>query len=282
MAKLTKIEYGLPSGNDALTVRLGIEKGIFEEEGIDLSTRIVFGGPELADAFDSGDLPIGGIGSPSGINAMATGKRFKIIGSGCRQRAHMFLGVRKGIENYEALKGKRIGLLSIGSCPSWIVRKILIHQGLDPDTDVTLVPLMEDYPRIVEFLEDGKIDAFLATEPNLSIGEDKGILDIWAAAYEEPYLPDYQWIVRVANTDFIEREPDIVAAVLRGCQRSAHYAIAHADEFATFMAKLYNASEEATRRAVARETPHYQLDCGDYAAAWHSLYLVSRVSLTWY
>ncbi len=46
--------------------------------------RIVFGGPELAGAFDSGDLAIGSIGSPSGLPGMAAGKRFKIIGSGCR------------------------------------------------------------------------------------------------------------------------------------------------------------------------------------------------------
>ena len=51
MTRLRKLEYGLPSGNDALTVRLGIEKGLFEAEGLDLSVRIVFGGPELADAF---------------------------------------------------------------------------------------------------------------------------------------------------------------------------------------------------------------------------------------
>ena len=261
MARLRKIEYGLPSGNDALTVRLGIEKGIFEAEGLDLSVRIVFGGPEGAAAYHSGDLPIGNIGSPSGLNAIAAGGNFRIIASGCRQRAHMFLGVRKGIGGFQELRGKRLGLLSIGSCPSWIARKMLIHEGLDPDKDITFVPLLEDYPRIIEIMADGRIDACLATEPNLSIGEEKGILDIWAAAYDEPYLPHYQWIVRVAHADFIENEPDLVAAVLRGCRRSAHYAARHADEFAAFVARRYGTSERAAQRAVARELPHYQLDC---------------------
>ncbi len=173
----------------------------------------------------------------------------------------MFLGVRKDIGGYGELRGKRIGLLSIGSCPSWIARKILIHEGLDPDTDVTFVPLGEEYPRIIEFMEDGRIDACMATEPNLSIGEDCGILNIWAAAYDAPYLPDFQWIVRVANTDFIERELETVAAVLRGCRRSAHYAARHIDEFVTFVARQYGVGEGPVRRAVAREMPHYQLDC---------------------
>lgn len=261
MAKLKKIAYGLPSGNDALTVRFGIENGIFETEGLDLSAQIVFGGPELAAAYDSGDIPIGGIGSPSGLTAMAAGQRFRIIGSGCRQRAHMYLGVAKGINGYQELRGKRIGLLSVGSCPSWIARKMLISQGLDPDADVTFVPLLKEYPRIVEILEEGRVDAFLATEPNLSIGEERGLLDTWAAAYDAPYYPDYQWIVRVANTEFIEREPETVEAVLRGCRRAAHYAMANKDAFVTFVAGQYNANEQAVRKAMDREMPHYQLDC---------------------
>ena len=265
MAGLRKLEYGVPSGNDALTVRFGIEAGIFEAEGLDLSVRIVFGGPELAEAFSTGDLAIGSIGSPSGLNAMAAGGNFQIIASGCRQRAHMYLGVRKdidgGIGNYQALRGRRLGLLSIGSCPSWIARRMLIHHGLDPDADITSVPLLDDYPRIIDIMEEGGIDACLATEPNLSIGEDRGVLDIWAAAYEDAYLPNYQWIVRVAHAGFIAEEPELVPAVLRGCQRAAHHAAQNIDAFAVFVARLYGTTPAVARRAMVRELAHYQLDC---------------------
>ena len=261
MGQLRKIEYGVPSGNDALTVRFGIAQGIFEDEGLDLSMQIVFGGPELAEAFHTGDLPIGSLGSPSGIPAMSSGKRFRIIASGCRQQAHLYLGVRKGIHGYEQLKGKAIGLLSIGSCPSWIVHKMLSHHGLDANFDVTLAALSDKYPRMIDIMAQGDIDACLVTEPNLSIGEDRNILDVWAAGYEEAYLPNFQWIVRVANCDFIEREPDVVEAVLRGCQRSAHHAADHVDAFCKFVAAYYGTNVQAVRRAMDREMPLYQLDC---------------------
>ncbi|MGI9478137.1 MAG: ABC transporter substrate-binding protein, partial [Hyphomicrobiaceae bacterium] len=220
MAKLHKIKYGVPSGNDALTVRFGIEEGIFAAEGIELTMEVVFGGPEIAAAFDSGAVQIGSLGSPSGIPAMAAGSRFRVIASGCRQKPHMYLGVGKNIRSYDDLKGKRIGLLSIGSCPSWIVHKILAHHGVSAESDVELVPLHDQYPRIIEIMADGGFEACLATEPNLSIGEDKGILDIWAAAYEPQYLPQFQWIVRVANLDLIAQQPDTIEAVLRGCRAS--------------------------------------------------------------
>ena len=76
MSRLKKISYGVPSGNDALTVRFGIEEGLFEDEGLDLSMQVVFGGPDIAAAFDTGEVPIGSLGSPSAITAMASGKRF--------------------------------------------------------------------------------------------------------------------------------------------------------------------------------------------------------------
>ncbi len=261
MTTLRKVDYGAPTDKSADTVRLGVEQGIFEEEGLDLSVKVVFGGPEIAAVYESGELRIGEIGSPPAINAIAAGMPFKIVASGCRQRAHMFFGVRKGISSFEELKGKRLGLLGIGSCPDWIARKILKRHGLEPDRDVTFVPLLDQYPRIIDIMEEGGIDACLASEPNLSIGEERGLLDVWAAGFDEPYLPHYQWVVRVARTDLIESDPELVAAVIRGCRRSAHYAAGHVDEWVAFAARQFGASEAAARRAIERELPHFHLDC---------------------
>jgi ABC-type nitrate/sulfonate/bicarbonate transport system substrate-binding protein len=54
-----KLEYGTPTDKNSLTVRLGIEKGFFQDEGIDLSVRVIFGGPPLAAAYDSNELQFG-------------------------------------------------------------------------------------------------------------------------------------------------------------------------------------------------------------------------------
>jgi NitT/TauT family transport system substrate-binding protein len=127
MPALRKIEYGAPTDKNADAVRLGIEKGIFEQEGLDLSVKVVFGGPQIAAAYDSGELQIGEIGSPPAIDAMAAGLPVKIVASGCRQRAHMFFG----IGSFEELKGKRLGLLGIGSCPDWIARSMKAEDFVD-------------------------------------------------------------------------------------------------------------------------------------------------------
>ena len=82
-----KVEYGIPTDKEALPLALGIERGFFRDEGLDLALKVVFGGPEIAAAYDSGALPIGELGSPPALTALAKGARFKIVGSGIRRRA---------------------------------------------------------------------------------------------------------------------------------------------------------------------------------------------------
>jgi len=47
----TAVEYGVPTDKCALQLRLGIEKGFFADEGIDLAISVVFGGPDNTTLF---------------------------------------------------------------------------------------------------------------------------------------------------------------------------------------------------------------------------------------
>src|SRR4051812_25141982 len=99
-----QLDYGVPTDKCAVSVRMGIEKGFFRDEGIDMKVRVVFGGPPLAAAYDSGQLMIGEIGSPPGVTAISRGANFKVIGSGLRRKAHMYFGGRPGLNSWEDLK----------------------------------------------------------------------------------------------------------------------------------------------------------------------------------
>jgi hypothetical protein len=47
------LEYGVPTDKCGLQLRLGIEKGFFRDEGLVLAVPVVFGGPEIAAAYDT-------------------------------------------------------------------------------------------------------------------------------------------------------------------------------------------------------------------------------------
>src|ERR1700760_4578394 len=137
------LTYGVPTDRCGLQLRLGIEKGFFRDEGIDLELRVVFGGPEIAAELDAGRLLVGELGAPPGLTAMANGARFKIVGSGVRRGAVLY---------FVALKRARLGVLSKGSCSDWYMRELLCHRGLDPEADVTIVGLGQRYPEVLTLL----------------------------------------------------------------------------------------------------------------------------------
>ena len=70
--------YGVPTDRCGLQLRLGIEKGFFRDEGIELDLRVVLGGPEIAAELDAGRLLIGELGTPPGLTAMANGAKDKL------------------------------------------------------------------------------------------------------------------------------------------------------------------------------------------------------------
>ena len=257
---MIKLEYGAPTDKDAVAVRFGIEKGFFKREGIDLTVRVVFGGPPLAAAYDSGVVQMGEIGSPPAIAALGQGARFSIVGSGMWRKAHMYFGARPGIDSWEEMKGKRIGLLTRGSCPEWFIRGMLVARGLDPDNHLTFVGLHDEYPRIAYVLSEGRVDAGIMVEPNMSLAESLGAVRCWGAVYEQSCFPNFQWVVQVARPAFIDAEPNLLRAVLRISRHSARYAVEHVDEFTAFTARVFEIPAAVAANAMARQIEHLNVD----------------------
>ena len=258
---MISVEYGIPTDKIGTELRFGIGKGFFRDEGLDVSIRVVFGGPEIAAMYSSGELKIGEIGSPPATTALAQGARFKIVGSGIRRRALQYFVVAPQIADWADLKGASIGALSKGSCSYWFARLVLERHGIDPDKDVRIVGLGPRYAEVVDLIEKGELQAAVISELNVSIGEYRKAFRILKALTEPEFCPTMQWMVTVANCDVIEREPELVRAVLRACRRSYHYAAENSIEFARFGAKTFNIDVPTMLRAIERERNDMHYDC---------------------
>jgi ABC-type nitrate/sulfonate/bicarbonate transport system substrate-binding protein len=256
----TSIEYGVPTNRCGLQIRLGIEKGFFRDEGIDLTVRIVFGGAEIAAELDSGRLPIGELGTPPCLTAIGKGARFKIVGSSVRRGAVQYLVVHRRITGWSELRCTRLGVLNRGSCSDWYMREVLAHHSIDPDNDVTVVALGPKYPDILDMLARGEIDGAILSEPHVSIGEQAGLFKVWLGLNAVDFVPRMQWSVVVANNDMLARRPDAVAAILRGCRRSYRYAANHRDEWAEFGARYFGISRDIMATSIDREFSDLHFD----------------------
>jgi ABC-type nitrate/sulfonate/bicarbonate transport system substrate-binding protein len=256
-----RLDYGIPTDKIEAELRFGIAKGFFRAEDIDLSLQVVFGGPEIAAMYDSGALKIGGIGSPPATTALANGARFKIIGSGVRRHALQYLVVNSSISSWTDFRGKSVGVLSYGSCSYWFGRFVLQRNEIDPDHDVNLIGLGERYRNVVDLVETNELQGAVISELNVSIGEYRGAFRIMKALTEPEYCPTMQWMVTVANNKMIEKEPSLVAAVLRAARRSYRYAAEHQEEFAQFCADYYGVDATTMLRAIDREANNLHYDC---------------------
>ncbi len=250
-----QLEYGVPTDRSGVNVRFGIEKGFFADEGLNLSIRIVFGGPEIAAAYDSGDLKIGELGTPPGLTAIARGHRFKIIASGLPRGVGLFFLVRPEIENWKDLCGHTLGALSIGSCSYWYLREMLSQNGVRPDQDVKIRGLGEDYPRQFELLASGEIAGLLSPEPNGTIAESRELAKCWGNVLDLADVPELQWSIQVANEEFLRECPETVSRFLRASRRSSEYLAANPEEWIDFSSKLFGLGRDLAAISIARERP---------------------------
>lgn len=258
---MVQLDYGVPTDKEGLQIRLGVERGFFRDEGIDLNVRIIFGGPEIAAAYDSGELMVGELGSPPGTTAIARGARFRVIGSAVRRHAVQYLVAAPAIGNWTDLRGKTAAALTIGSCSYWFMRLVLQKNGIDPDRDLNLIGLGTRYPDVLELFVSGELQAAVISEPNVSIGEARGLFRVLQALTDPEFCPTMQWSIVVANQRMISERPELLRAVLRALRRSHQYCFDHPQEWAAFGAQSYGTDVATMTRSIERELPYLHADC---------------------
>lgn len=255
------IEYGIPTDKEALQLRLGIARGFFRDEGLDLSLKVIFGGPEIARAYDTGALKIGELGSPPATTAIGRGARFRIVGSGVRRRAVQYFVAAPLVRDWTDLRGKSVAALSIGSCSYWFMREVLQRNGLDPDRDLTIIGLNERYPHVVDEFRSGALAGAVLSEPNVAIGEGANVFRVMQALTDDAFCPNMQWGVVVASPDALAADGELISAVLRGCRRSYRYAADNRDEWIDFGAKYFGIARETMAKSIEREASGLHFEC---------------------
>ena len=168
-----KVIWGTPSfWMNVFPLYYGKEKGFFLEQGIDLEIEYLHGGPELVRAVQEEKIQVGTIGLPPFSKAFAEGLPAKIVGSAIMRRLNYYVVARPEIKTMTDLKGKKIGILSFGSCDEYFIRRMLKMEGVNPNTEIELVSLGDCYGDLNCFT--GQIDAGFIGEPKVTQGEHLG------------------------------------------------------------------------------------------------------------
>lgn len=214
-------------------LRLGMEKGFFDEERIRVRHRIAGGGAALVPGLVAGEYDVGGGNFISVFQANERGLPIQIVAgvneAQTTERADQDIAalvVPKGsdIRSARQLAGTTIAINSLKNLGDLTVSATLDKRGVDSGS----VKFTEvDFPDMLTALESGDIDAAWMLEPFVTLAGDQ--VRVIARPFVEtaPRFPLGGFFV--AKT-FADRNPDAVRRFVRGYARSVDYAAAHPDE----------------------------------------------------
>ncbi len=219
-----KITYVVPTVmyGDLL---LGLDKGYFKDEGIDLEL-VPAGGGAATPALIAGDVQFSG--SPAAaISAILKGAKLKVLYITSSNAAYQ-LWARNDIKSIADLKGQPVGVISRGDTTEIAMRYYLAKHNLSGDY-VSYVPLGNSTARMAA-ITSGSYPASLLDALETAALEAAGKMNGYHI------LVDLHQDVRmtfsgIATTDaLIKANPDLALRVIRAAIKGIAYSKAYRDQ----------------------------------------------------
>jgi NitT/TauT family transport system substrate-binding protein len=135
--------------------------GLFAKHNLNVDLRYIPQGATGMQVLLSSQTNVGELGGAEMVAAAANGADIVILANLEPVYPFKFM-VMKDIQKPDDLKGKKIGVTTVGSVDDTSIRAALPTFGLNPDKDVTLVPVGPEPARVAALI-NGQIQATDAT-----------------------------------------------------------------------------------------------------------------------
>jgi ABC-type nitrate/sulfonate/bicarbonate transport system substrate-binding protein len=130
-----------PLGGSSSYFWVAHRAGAFERHGLRLHPVLIPGGVTALQSLMAKELFIQLTAGPAAIRAWARGaKEITFIGAVGNRLDYVMVAI-PSVRSANDLRGKRIGVSQLGASPDFIARLGLRHLGLNPERDVTIVPI---------------------------------------------------------------------------------------------------------------------------------------------
>jgi NitT/TauT family transport system substrate-binding protein len=208
---LKKIRVGVPSvGMGNIIIFVTKEGKLFEKYGLDAEVITVMGSGIGSKALISGNLDIIPIATPTVIAANLAGADMAILAHTMPAVVHALM-VRPDIKTPEDLKGKKIGVSSLGSLTDFLVRSIAKKKGLNPDRDITLITTGGSDTERVMALKAGAVEATAVSHPGYGLARKMGFNMLWDSAKEL----DYPWMEITTRRAAIKNDRELITSYMK-------------------------------------------------------------------
>ena len=191
---------------------VGIEKGTFKKYGLDVRMLQIRSGPLSMATLASGSVQVVWSASSSVLSAASGGLKLACVGSP-NNKIPRELMVRKEIKSFAELRGKVIGVQSIGG-GFWLQTMIVLDNiGLDPEKYQLRMRVIGDTPTVTQALISGNIDAAVLPYSFSSMAKRAGYRSLVDSG--ELKAP-YQGSGLCAQSEVVVNSPDLIMGLVKG------------------------------------------------------------------
>lgn len=243
--ELTEIEVGVIPIVDVAPIYLGVQEGIFEEHGLDVTLTLAQGGAAIVPAVQSGEMDFGFSNVTSLVIGKSRGLPLKLVATGPQTTgnadedfAAVMVPEDSDVQETKDLEDKRIAVNTLNNINDTVISEAIRQAGGDPEK-IEYVEM--GFPDMAAQLEAGNVDAIGAVEPFVTIGESSGARPIFAQ-YAEP-IPNLSIAGYFTTDSKIEQDPELVDQFVAAMKESQQYATDNPDE-AKAILPTYTSLEE--------------------------------------
>ena len=236
---------------------VGIEAKTFESEGIEVTATGFRGDAQLQQALAAGGVDVG-LGSGPSLGFRIKGApAIGVAGMyGPPSNLALLVPVNSPIKAIADLKGKRVGVTTVGSLTDWLVRELSRQQGWGSD-GIKIVPLGAIQARLAA-MERGELDGTVQEAANGYQLEEEGKtrnLLLFGSI-----VRDFYTHVIYASDAMIAQRPEVLRRFLRGWFKTVAFMRANKDFTVRSEAKTLEISPGVVARIYDAQMPSFSAD----------------------
>ncbi|WP_368652425.1 ABC transporter substrate-binding protein [Ornithinibacillus sp. 4-3] len=215
---------------------IALEKGFFEEEGLEVDLQTVWGGDKTMTALLSDSIDIALVGSETSIYVYAQDSKDHAVNfAQLTQTDGTFLVAKEPKPNFswEDLKDSKFLGQRKGGMPQMVGEFVLRKNGIDPHADLELSQNI-DFANIPSAFVSGDYEYVQLFEPTASVMEKEGAgYTIASFGEESGRLP---YTVFMAKQSFLEKDRDVALSFTRAIYKAQQWVQENdAEEIATLL-----------------------------------------------
>jgi ABC-type nitrate/sulfonate/bicarbonate transport system substrate-binding protein len=208
--ELKKIHVAIPAVTPAVTTfAVAKDKGYYREEGLDVEL-VVMPSAVGTQALIGGNVKFSTVGGAS-MPAILRGAPIRFLFASF-SRPMFWLFAKPEIRSIAQLKGKKVGISSLGSGPDSILRDLLKKHGLEGGREVVILPVGSGTARFYA-LQAGSVDAAMLSIPAIFMAQDAGYREL--VSFVDQDIVELQGSI-LAPAQLLESEPALAEKFVRG------------------------------------------------------------------